>query len=160
MDRFHKAFEMAVKAHENQVRLLTGSPYIVHPLAVMGILRNFGVQDEDILIAAVLHDVVEDSSVKIEKVKEQFGDRVADLVNQVTKDKKRNYSIHDESGAVLKMADLIHNGLCMPSDNKQKIKNYIKRTEHLTKENNQLMSAHPNILKFLKKVMKRVKALE
>ena len=159
MDRFHKAFEMAVKAHENQIRELTGSPVIVHPLAVMGILRNFGIKDEDILIAAVLHDVVEDSSITLEEVKKEFGDRVADLVDQVSKKQDKTYPTRDESGVVLKMADLIHNGLCMPKDNEKKINNYIRRVDLIIKNYPQLMNSYPEIFKYLKKILKKVKAL-
>ncbi len=160
MDRFHKAFEMAVKAHKGQIRKLTGSPVIVHPLAVMGILRNYDIKDEDILIAAVLHDVVEDSPTELKEIKKEFGERVADLVDQVSKKPDKTYPIRDEGGVVLKMADLIHNGLCMPKDNEKKINNYIKRTDLMIKNYSALMEKYPKILDHLKKVLKKVKTLK
>ena len=158
MDRFHKAFEMAVKAHEGQIRELTGSPFIVHPLAVMGILRTFNVKDNDILIAAILHDVVEDSSIELEEVEEHFGERVANLVNQVTKKEDGKFIITDKEGAILKMADLIHNGLTMPNDKKQLKERYILRVELLYKMYKALMKSHTELFNYLKKILKRVKA--
>ncbi len=158
MDRFHKAFEMAVKAHEGQIRELTGSPFIVHPLAVMGILRTFNVKDNDILIAAILHDVVEDSSIELEEVEEHFGERVANLVNQVTKKEDGKFIITDKEGAILKMADLIHNGLTMPNDKKQLKERYILRVELLYKMYKDLMKSHTELFNYLKKILKRVKA--
>jgi (p)ppGpp synthase/HD superfamily hydrolase len=149
---------MAVKAHEGQIRELTGSPFIVHPLAVMGILRTFRVKDEDVLIAAVLHDVVEDSSIELEEVEENFGNRVANLVNQATKKEDGKFIITDKEGAILKMADLIHNGLTMPKDKKQLKERYIIRVELLYKHYKDIMKEHPELLNYLKKILKRVKA--
>ena len=81
--RVQKAVEMAKKAHEGQLRK-TGEPYIVHPLAVKKILEEWGM-DEDTVIAGILHDTVEDTSLTLEEIKQEFGEPVAFLVDGVTK---------------------------------------------------------------------------
>jgi len=82
-ERVAKAIEIAKKAHEGQFRK-TGEPYIVHPLAVMKILEEWGM-DEDTIIAGVLHDTVEDTDLKLDDVRKEFGEPVAFLVDGVTK---------------------------------------------------------------------------
>jgi GTP diphosphokinase / guanosine-3',5'-bis(diphosphate) 3'-diphosphatase len=78
-----RAFDVADRAHAGQARL-TGEPYIEHPLAVAGILADLRL-DPETLMAALLHDTVEDTSVTREEVRDQFGDQVAKLVDGVTK---------------------------------------------------------------------------
>ena len=82
-DRIKKAVALATKAHEGQFRK-TGEPYIVHPLAVKKILEEWGM-DEDTIIAGVLHDTVEDTSLTLDDIKQEFGEPVAFLVDGVTK---------------------------------------------------------------------------
>ena len=82
-ERKQKAIDFATKAHEGQIRK-SGDAYIVHPLAVMKIVEDWGM-DEDTCLAAVLHDVVEDTPVTLADVKREFGEQVAFLVDGVTK---------------------------------------------------------------------------
>ena len=82
-DRIKHAIEVATKAHEGQFRK-TGEPYIVHPLAVKKILEEWGM-DEDTVIAGILHDTVEDTSLTLKDIKQEFGESVAFLVDGVTK---------------------------------------------------------------------------
>ena len=81
--RLEKAIEVATKAHEGQLRK-TGEPYIIHPIAVMKILQEWNM-DEDTVIAGVLHDTVEDTSLTLKEIEDEFGKDVAFLVNGVTK---------------------------------------------------------------------------
>lgn len=74
-----KAIIFAVKAHSCQERRGKGYPYIVHPMEAMEIVATI-TPDQELLAAAVLHDTVEDTSVTIEEIREQFGERVASLV--------------------------------------------------------------------------------
>ncbi|MCR4753091.1 MAG: HD domain-containing protein, partial [Candidatus Saccharibacteria bacterium] len=78
-----KAIDFATKAHDGQFRN-SGDPYIVHPLAVMKIVEDWGM-DEDTCIAAVLHDVIEDTPTTVADIKKEFGEQVAFLVDGVTK---------------------------------------------------------------------------
>ncbi len=81
--RIKKAVEMATKAHEGQKRK-SGDPYITHPLAVKKILEEWKM-DEDTVIAGILHDTVEDTSLTLDDIKKEFGETVAFLVDGVTK---------------------------------------------------------------------------
>ena len=81
--RIKKAIEIATKAHEGQLRK-TGEPYIIHPLAVMKLLQEWNM-DEDSIIAGILHDTVEDTSLTLQEIENEFGKDVAFLVNGVTK---------------------------------------------------------------------------
>ena len=87
LDLTRAARAFAAKAHEGQVRKYTGEPYIVHPVEVMEIVSTV-TDDEEMLVAALLHDVVEDTAVTVEDLRAQFGDRVATLVDELT-DKSR-----------------------------------------------------------------------
>jgi RelA/SpoT family (p)ppGpp synthetase len=78
-----RAYLFAKEAHSNQTRY-TGEPYITHPLAVALILANMRM-DPATIMAAVLHDVVEDTPVKLADINENFGKEVGDLVDGVTK---------------------------------------------------------------------------
>lgn len=83
IDKIKKAYQLAEQAHHAQ-RRLSGQPYIIHPLCVAQILLELGM-DSDTLIAALLHDVVEDTQINLDDIKASFGERVALLVDGVTK---------------------------------------------------------------------------
>ena len=83
LSKIISAYELAAKAHANQVRS-SGEPYITHPVAVAYILLELGM-DTDTICAALLHDVVEDTDVTLEELKKLFGQDVAMLVDGVTK---------------------------------------------------------------------------
>ena len=78
-----KAFRIAEKAHEKQTRK-SGEPYIIHPLYVAIILADLEL-DKETIVAGLLHDVVEDTIMTDEQIKEEFGEDVALLVDGVTK---------------------------------------------------------------------------
>lgn len=83
MNRILHAVTFAEQAHRGQVRKYTGEPYIVHPLEVARIVASV-VQDEDMVIAALLHDVVEDCKVELGTIEKAFGQRVAKFVSDIT----------------------------------------------------------------------------
>ena len=84
-DAVSDAVTFAVRFHGDQ-RRPTGAPYVEHLLEALEFLvRGAGVSDPDVLCAAVLHDVVEDTPCTIAGVRATFGDRVADMVDWVTK---------------------------------------------------------------------------
>lgn len=84
-----QAAKFAAKKHHGQHRKgADADPYIVHPLDVAHLLTNIGkVEDYDILIAAVLHDTVEDTGTSRDEIVELFGEKVASIVAEVTDDK-------------------------------------------------------------------------
>lgn len=83
VNQIKRAYYYAEQAHEGQ-RRRSGEPYVTHPLAVAGILADMHM-DHQSLMAAMLHDVIEDTNISKEALGEQFGDSVADLVDGVSK---------------------------------------------------------------------------
>lgn len=87
----NKTIVFATSAHEGQLRKGTQIPYILHPLEAAAIVGTMTTDDE-IIAAAVLHDVVEDTDTTVEQIKERFGERVAALVASESEDKRENLS--------------------------------------------------------------------
>jgi len=81
--KIREAFELACESHAGQVRK-SGDPYVSHPIAVAEILLDY-LMDTDTIVAALLHDVVEDCEVTLEDLTQRFGETVALLVDGVTK---------------------------------------------------------------------------
>lgn len=75
-----RAIRFAVEAHSGVERRGKGFPYIVHPMEAMAIVATM-TPDQEILAAAALHDVVEDTDVTLDDIRSRFGDRVAQLVD-------------------------------------------------------------------------------
>jgi GTP pyrophosphokinase len=100
-DDIQRAFEVAEKAHTGQQRK-SGEPYITHPVAVAGILAELGL-DKATIIAALLHDTVEDTPYNLTQLKNDFGDEVSSLVDGVTKLDKLTYGENAEAETVRKM---------------------------------------------------------
>lgn len=82
-NRLRQAFELALTAHAGQERM-DGTPYITHPLEVAELCVDLNL-DEDAIIAAILHDVVEDTSVRLNQIKQLFGPDVTKMVENLTK---------------------------------------------------------------------------
>lgn len=118
----NKAVKFATEAHGSQVRKYHGTPYISHPLAVAEIVKSVP-HTEEMLMAAVLHDVVEDTSVTLDQISKEFGDVVAEIVYFLTDiskpedgnraHRKQLDAEHNANGPAeaqtVKVADLIHN---------------------------------------------------
>lgn len=88
MNAIENAIRFAVKAHEGALRKGTNLPYILHPLEAAVIAAQM-TDDQDIIAAAVLHDVIEDTETTAEDIQREFGARVADLVSSNTENKRR-----------------------------------------------------------------------
>ena len=88
MSKLDDAIRFALEAHSGQTRKLSKNPYILHPLEAMTICATI-TDDEDVLCASVLHDVVEDGNRSLEEIKDKFGTRVAELVSTETENKRR-----------------------------------------------------------------------
>ena len=97
MEMLRKAYETAAKAHGDQ-RRRSGEPYISHPLSVAALLVEMGMDSESVA-AALLHDVVEDTNVKLDSLKSEFGPDVAHLVDGVTKLTRISFSSVEEQQA-------------------------------------------------------------
>ncbi len=124
MERIDKAYQYAYEAHKDQ-RRVSGLPYILHPVSVAYILVGLGM-DTDSIIAALLHDVVEDTEITLDEISKEFGSDIALLIDGLTKLSKIKYSNREEQQAenlrkmliamsndirviIIKLADRLHN---------------------------------------------------
>ena len=124
LDLIEEAYELAEKAHAGQTRK-TGEPYIIHPVSVAYILAELEMDKEGVM-AALLHDVVEDTGYTLEDLKMLFGEEVAFLVDGVTKLSQFHYKDKEDQQlenfrkmflamakdirvVVIKLADRLHN---------------------------------------------------
>ena len=89
MTKIGKAIKFAVDAHGDTTRKGKSRLYILHPVEAMSIVASL-TEDQNVLAAAVLHDVVEDTGVTEAELREAFGDRVAELVMAESEDKMRD----------------------------------------------------------------------
>ena len=87
MELVSEAIAFAVKAHDGMRRKKSESPYILHPMEAAVIVGTM-TDDQNLIAAAALHDVVEDADVAIEEIEERFGKRVRELVESETEDKR------------------------------------------------------------------------
>ncbi len=118
------AYQLAAEAHDGQ-RRLSGEPFIEHPLAVAQILADLRL-DTTTLTAGLLHDTVEDTDVSLERLRREFGDDVADIVDGLTKLDKLQFQTRELAQAenvrkmivamagdirvlLIKLADRLHN---------------------------------------------------
>lgn len=123
LDMVKLAYDFAENAHQGQKRK-SGEPYIIHPLATAHILANMRI-DTDVIIAALLHDVPEDTEGTLEDIEKNFGSDVASMVEGITKLGKLKYRgveryienlrkmfvamAEDVRVMIIKFADRIHN---------------------------------------------------
>lgn len=123
LEKLREAFELAKTAHAPQ-RRKTGEPYILHPVAVATIAAEELSLDAASVMAAFLHDVVEDTNIPLSEIRQRFGDDVAFLVDVVTKKKQPEYvdskqvdnyrqmldSVqYDIRALLVKLSDRLHN---------------------------------------------------
>ncbi len=128
-ERFDRALMAASAAHRGQTRKGSQVPYLTHPLAVCAIVGEHG-GDEDQLIAALLHDAVEDGGMSADAVREQFGARVAAIVAACTEpgevpklpwlERKTRYLAQLERASpearLVAAADKLHNARAIAAD--------------------------------------------
>lgn len=132
------AFKFALEKHSGQLRKDNSTPYIVHPFRVFMFLADKSkVYNEQVLAAAFLHDVLEDTKTDYDDLRKEFGEEIADMVADLTKDKrlpekKRERTFNEKLAnanwkvKIIKLADIY--------DNVSDMKNWKgKSTEKLSK---------------------------
>lgn len=119
-----RAYVFSAKVHQGQLRL-SGEPYLIHPLAVAGLLTDLRL-DAGTVATGLLHDVVEDTRTTLAEIKDMFGEEIAELVDGVTKLSRMTFSSREEQQAenfrkmilamsrdirvvLIKLADRLHN---------------------------------------------------
>jgi hypothetical protein len=136
------AIDIAAKGHALDQRKHDGLPYVNHIIEVLNIMIYGEVTDSDVLIAAVLHDVLEDTDISRHEIKHRFGSDVLALVDEVTEDKSLTHekrkagaiaTIESASAAALniKLADLISNMSAIPPWNEERIASYLQHCERV-----------------------------
>jgi|GEM_PF-1364293 len=132
------AFEMAAKAHEGQKRKFDGSSYIAHLNEVFNILAYAGVEDEDIFIAGILHDTLEDTNLTEANIRARFGNKVLLLVQSLSDDKSlaleqrkalavAKVKVLSSAALTIKLADLISNMSAIPTSwDEHRVKAYME----------------------------------
>ena len=123
-----KALTFATTAHDGQVRKYTKKPYIVHPIEVMEIVSTVE-HDDEMLAAALLHDVVEDTTVTIEEIQQEFGADVAILVDELTDVSKPA----DGNRACRKAMDRAHSAQACPRAQTIKLADLISNARDIVK---------------------------
>ena len=93
-DKIHQALECATAAHDGQKRK-DGTDYVTHPIAVAEIIADMGLDTESV-IAALLHDCIEDTEFVYDDIKAKFGEDVADIVDGVSKLTRMPYTSKEE----------------------------------------------------------------
>jgi len=139
----NKAYETAKKYHKDQLRK-SGEPFVIHPLQVAIILAEIEL-DQTSIVAAILHDVVEDTEYNLEKVTAEFGNSIARIINGVTKLDKLVFITKEEQQVsnirkmiiamsedvriiLVKLADRLHNMRTLSSLDKDKRKKISNET--------------------------------
>lgn len=144
INKINVALGFATEAHNGQVRKYTGEPYINHPVEVMNIVKSIP-HTEDMLCAALLHDVVEDCEVEHHEIEGIFGMTVAGLVYDLTDISqphmgnrsfrksldRKHISEASPQAKTIKLADLISNSKSICEHDKDFAKVYIKEKELL-----------------------------
>ncbi len=157
------AVDFAEQAHQGQVRKYTGEPYINHPIQVAELVSTV-TEDVDMIMAAVLHDTIEDTEITYDNIKKMFGVRVADFVHELTDiclPKHGNRLLRKNieccrlaqvsgQAQTIKLADLINNSASVIKHNPNFAKTYLQEKADLllvlTKGNTTLMQIAQDIV--------------
>ena len=129
-----KYIEYIKEKHGNQKRK-QGTPYYLHPVEVCRILYNKGIKDGNILTAALFHDLIEDTTVTYDEIKEISNEKVAKIVKLLSKEKGYNMAEYikdikeNKSAKLVKLADRLHNLSEASFGSEEFQKKYIKETE-------------------------------
>lgn len=167
-NNIEEAYLYAAEKHAGQKRKFSDMPYMIHPELVTCIIVNY-TEDKDILQAALLHDTVEDTDATLDEIGELFGERVRNLVDEVTNDQgqieilsKKVYmsmlfnSISSDA-LLIKLVDRLHNVLSLIGNKEipfDFVKRYNEETSYvLDNLNRKLNEQHKEIINALQLVV-------
>jgi len=158
-DLIARAYLFAKNRHMNQIRKYTKEPYLTHPLAVAETVGQI-TKNYEMMAAALLHDIVEDTATRIEEIDELFGFRVARLVEELTNDQDKKKSLSKKiylaqklnsissDALTIKLADRLHNvvELRRRETPRKFIKWYWKETEYILENLNRHLFEEQKVL--------------
>lgn len=114
-------------------------PYMIHPIRIALILRAYGFnefENEDLMIATLLHDLVEDTNLTIKEIENKFGKKVASIVDESTKPKDlkkaewlENFKNYSKEAKIIKIADRIDNLMEMENWDKKRQTSYLEQSK-------------------------------
>lgn len=166
-----QAIEFAQDMHQGQIRKGNKKPYVGHPKAVYHILKSFKINDKLMLIAAWLHDTIEDTSATYNIIKKKFNKELADIVKNLSSDPKEiqsqgkaEYLLNkmlkmNNNTLTIKLADRLHNTTdiqTMPPDKSKKTKEQTLYIIQNLKEKRNLNQIQKKIIKSILKNLDKV----
>jgi (p)ppGpp synthase/HD superfamily hydrolase len=137
-DLIHKAIYWAKKYHDGQFRK-SGEPFYTHPLEVAYMLSEYKLKT-DVIVTAILHDIVEDTGVTAGMILDEFGRRIEEMVDRLTRDRpdgsklsveeilNNAYKKNDQEVLLIKVVDRLHNMQTIGAKSPEKIKNTLIQT--------------------------------
>jgi len=159
-ERVIKAYEFSKEKHSGQERKFSGLPYFSHPKEVSRIIEQL-TNNEDLVIAALLHDTIEDTNTTYEEIEKEFGKKVADIVLEVTSDDERSLRKYGKGlylgmkmmtmttdALIVKLADRFHNVKYLEGDDVplKFVKKYCHETWtilKIVKDSDTMNNVHP-----------------
>jgi (p)ppGpp synthase/HD superfamily hydrolase len=157
---YWKALTYVVPKHEPKTRKDNTTPYIVHPLRVAMILRAVGFNeftDSDLMIAALFHDLVEDTPTTVKEIENEFNAKIALTVKELTKPEQGNkdewlksLGTASKEAKIIKLADRIDNLMDTKNWASQKIIDYAKQGRNILET---CGDAHPELKRKLNEVI-------
>ncbi len=169
MDRYNTALEFATRKHRGQMRKDGVTPYIVHPIGVADLVKEFAQDHEYIdtmLVAALLHDTLEDTDTTYDEIWDKFGPNVADIVEELTSDKdeckrigkgkylKIKMQHMSEEALIIKIADRLYNMRDVACMKPEKIQQFIDQNTEIInwlRHNRGLTETHIELLRALER---------
>lgn len=169
------AFTYAAEKHTGQHRKGSGEPYIVHPRGVYKILRDLRIKDVQVLISSILHDTLEDTKTTYNEIKKEFSKEVADIVKDLSSDKreinkigKPEYLVKkmtkiSDGALVIKLADRLQNLTDIFSMSKDFAEKMWSQTYYIIKRlrtERTLTQTHKKLIRKILDILQRYKPLE
>lgn len=152
-----EVIEFAKKKHKGQFRKFSKDPYIIHPIRVANILKNINEKD-DVIMAAYLHDTIEDTNTTYEEIKDKFGLIIANLVKELTKNRseiekigKVKYLINKINNMsidalTIKLADRLDNVMELSKSDQEFKEKYEEETIEILDKLNRKLNPNQKIL--------------
>ena len=169
-----KAATFAANKHQGQHRKGSGAPYIVHPRGVFKLLKDLRVKDVTLLVSAYLHDTLEDTKTTYNEIKNEFSKEVADIVKQLTSDKKEIEKVGkpeyllkkminmSDNSLIVKLADRVHNLSDMMTASKKFSDKMWEQTWYIInglRQKRSLNGVHKKLLRRIEKQLNQYKVV-